>query len=219
MIAIDLHTHSTASPDGGLKPEQYQAMLTSGTLQVIAVTDHDTIAMAQELHSQFGDQIIVGEEISSSEGDIIGLYLTEVVPPGLSPQETAERIHAQGGLVYLPHPFERLRPGVGASFLEALKDTLDIIEGYNGRSLSLQANSRAAQWATDHGIPMATSSDAHGWRGWGKSHTRIDAVPTRATLTQLLCTAQFINRRPGVRGRLYPNANRLRKRLRTESVS
>ena len=219
MIAIDLHTHSSASPDGGLKPEHYQAMFASGKLQVIAVTDHDTIAMAQELYGQFGDKIIIGEEITSSGGDIIGLYLTEAVPPGLSPLETVARIHAQGGLVYLPHPFERLRPGVGASLLEELQDTLDIVEGYNGRSLSPQANARATLWATTHAIPMATSSDAHGWRGWGKSYTIIDELPTRATLAELLHNAQFINRRPGVHGTLYPKANRLLKRVRAGGAS
>jgi predicted metal-dependent phosphoesterase TrpH len=211
MVAIDLHTHSIASPDGGIRPEQYAVMLASGILDYIAITDHNTITTAQRLHNQLGERIIVGEEITTTDGDIIGLYLTELIPKGLSAQEAAKRIHAQGGLVYAAHPFERVRKGIGAHILTALGDDIDIIEGYNGRSLSRNSNRAAAAWATTHHIAAAASSDAHGWHGWGNTYTQIPIPPTKETLKKLLETARLITHRPTVRGALYPKLNRLRK--------
>src|SRR5262245_43185713 len=111
-MKIDLHTHSIASPDRSLSAKNYQKMLASGKLDYVAVTDHNVIDFARILHDQLGEQIIVGEEIATSEGEIIGLYLTSVVPSGLSAAETVRAIKDQDGLVYIPHPFETLRNGL-----------------------------------------------------------------------------------------------------------
>lgn len=213
MMNIDLHTHSIASPDGGLNEAQYQAMLASGKLDYIAVTDHGTITFARALQQRLGAQIIVGEEITAREGDIIGLYLRHAVPGGLPVVETASQIHGQGGLVYVPHPFERLRKGPARTALAALEACADIIEVYNGRALSRRANARAAAWAADTQKPAAASSDAHGWHGWGRSYSVVAAAPTRGTLAALLVHAVLVTHRPGLRMVLYPKLHRLGKRL------
>src|SRR5882757_5862760 len=99
MIKIDLHTHSVASPDGSLTAVHYQRAL--GRLDVIAVTDHNRIDFAQKLQTELGERIIVGEEITTLEGEIVGLYLQTLIPAGLSVVETVRQIHAQGALVYI----------------------------------------------------------------------------------------------------------------------
>jgi predicted metal-dependent phosphoesterase TrpH len=209
MPRIDLHTHSAASPDGSLKAEDYKQILDSGTLDFIAVTDHDRIDFAVQLQAELGDRIIVGEEISALEGEIIGLYLQEAVPAGLSARETVERIHAQNGLVYIPHPFETRREGIPLRVLDSIAEEVDIIETCNGRTLQ-DRSGQARQWSADHVVPGAASSDSHGKRGWGNTHSIIAEAPTADTLVTLLHDASHSTRSTGFVGRLYPKLNRLR---------
>jgi len=209
MVRVDLHTHSQASPDGSLSTKDYQEMLASGGLDYIAVTDHDRIDFAQELQGELGEQIIVGEEITTQQGEIIGLYLQQAIPAGLSTQETVQRIRKQGGLVYVPHPFETVRKGLSFASLNAIAKHVDIIEAYNGRSLQNRSK-QAAHWTQQYPVPGAASSDAHGPRGWGNTYSVITEPPTRETLISLLHSASHNTKSTGIIGRLYPKLNRLR---------
>lgn len=211
MPRIDLHTHSTASPDGGLSAKDYARMLTSGRLNTIAVTDHDRIDFAVELQRELGNAIIIGEEITAQEGEIVGLYLSEVVPAGLSAIETMKHIHKQGGLVYIPHPFETARKGLPLETLNQVAALVDIVEVYNGRTMQNRAK-RAKAWAVGHHTSGASSSDAHGPRGWGKTASIIAEQPTSSTLIRLLDAATHSTASTGLTGRLYPKYNRLIKR-------
>jgi predicted metal-dependent phosphoesterase TrpH len=212
MFRVDLHTHSVASPDGGLTIANYAAMLKSGRLQAVAVTDHDRIDFALDLQTRLGDAVIVGEEVTAREGEIIGLYLVRAVPAGLSAQETAHEIHKQGGLVYVPHPFETTRKGLPLAALETIAGMVDIVETYNGRSLQNRSG-EAQKWAAAHDIPQISSSDAHGRRGWGNTASMLAEPPTRETLLRLLLNATADNTSTGGVGRLYPKLNRLKQRV------
>jgi len=216
---VDLHTHTTASPDGSLRAEHYRRMLQSRRLDFVAVTDHNTTDMACTLHAEFGDRIIIGEEITALEGEIIGLYLHETVPAGLPALTTAERIHAQGGLVYVPHPFETVRKGLPADVLEKIAKHVDIIETHNGRAVFQNRTNEAVAWAAQHGVPGAAGSDAHGRAGWGRTYTVLSATPTSDNLLQLLSTATNHYASPGVHGLLYPKINRAKARLYTAQRS
>ena len=135
MFKVDLHTHSVASKDGGITPEQYADLLKSETVDIIAITDHDRIDFALGMRDALGkNRIIVGEEISTTDGEIIGLYLEKNIEPGLSAKETIKQIKKQGGLVYIPHPFEKVRHGLELETLEEIKNDIDIIESFNGRA-------------------------------------------------------------------------------------
>lgn len=213
MFKIDLHTHSVASPDGSLTADQYRRALEQGRLDCVAVTDHNTIAFAHELQKELGkSKVIVGEEITTSQGEIIGLYLKEVVSAGLTPLETVEAIHDQGGLVYVPHPFETVRKGITMETLEEICREVDIIEIRNGRAMFQNFAASATAWAIAHDIPGAASSDAHGYAGWCRTYSMVAKMPTRRTLVQLLAHANHVAAFPGIRGMLYPKFNRLRKR-------
>jgi predicted metal-dependent phosphoesterase TrpH len=213
MYKTDLHTHSSASPDGGITPAQYQKALESGMLDAMAVTDHNDISVALQLHHDLGDQIIVGEEIMTTHGEIIGLFLTERVPAGLSPQDTVRHIKDQDGLVYIPHPFETYRKGMAPHILEEIADFVDIIEVCNGRAFLQNRSSQAVVWARLNQKDGAASSDAHGFKGLGRTYSDLSEMPTRANLLTILDTAVLRTRNPSFRALLYPKYHRFRKKL------
>jgi predicted metal-dependent phosphoesterase TrpH len=185
-------------------------MLKSGRLDMVAVTDHNRIDFAKKLHSELGNKIIVGEEIATNEGEVIGLYLTDAIPAGLPVRECVKRIHKQGGLVYVPHPFETARKGLSLEALDSIATNVDIIETYNGRTLQNKGE-QAKEWATQHTVPWASSSDAHGWRGWGNTASSIGEPPTKKNLAHLLNLAAHDTTSTGLIGRLYPKLNQLHK--------
>jgi predicted metal-dependent phosphoesterase TrpH len=210
VYKADFHTHTKESPDGALRLSHYRRMLEKRRLDVIAITDHNVTEYAKQVHAELGDRIIVGEEITTSEGEIIGLYLTKTIPPYLSVMQTIAEIHKQGGLVYIPHPFETIRKGLSHALLDSIAQHVDIIEVHNGRAMLQDRSEAALSWASSHGVAGAASSDAHGLGGWGRTYSMLHAMPTRDTLTQLLASAEYEVGFPGV-GMLYPRLNRVRK--------
>ncbi len=213
MYKVDLHTHSELSADGGINTEQYRNIIDRGELDLIAITDHNTIDFATRLQKELGDHIIVGEEIMTAAGEIIGLYLTKAISAGLSPIETVLQINAQDGLVYIPHPFETIRKGLHPSILEEISDHIDIIEIYNGRAFAQNKSAPAVVWSKLNRKTGVSSSDAHGIHGLGKSYTQTKEMPNRNTLIDQLNTGTPIATRPTVRSLLYPKYHRLRKKI------
>lgn len=209
---VDLHTHSLLSPDGGLKLSHYKYFLDNKLLDHIAITDHNDTAFAFEAQRQLGSGIIVGEEIMTSEGEIIGLYLTENIEPGLSPVQTVQAIKKQGGIVYIPHPFETVRSGISEAALQSIIKDVDIIETYNGRAYFQNKGRLARKWAKDHTKAMTASSDTHGRYGWGYTFAVTDKSITRQSIVSQLKSAECSTRRVGI-GIVYPKLNRLRKAL------
>ena len=213
MYKIDLHTHSSASPDGGITPDQYAHILEEGILDYVAITDHDTIELAQSLHKTYGDKVIIGEEISTADGEIVGLFLSKLVTPGLPASKTAELIHEQGGLVYVPHPFETVRKGLPSRVLDTMTHMVDIMEVYNGRAVFQNRGPKAVTWARLHQKATAASSDAHGTRGLGATYTHIKEPPTNINLPELLALGHHMTHRPPLYTLLYPKHNRLMRKL------
>lgn len=194
--------------------DDYRKMLDNRLLDYVAITDHGCIDFAVAARQELGARIIVGEEIMTGEGELIGLFLTESVPAGLALSEAAARIHSQGGLVYVPHPFETLRSGVGRKALGRIVDEVDIIETHNGRAVFSRRARQAVAWAASHDIATAAASDAHGRQGWGNAYSIISGKPRPATLPDLLRTATHHRGMVGARGLLYPKYNRLLRGIR-----
>ena len=196
----DLHLHTTAS-DGVATVEQLLMYVTRRTdLRVIAVTDHDTIAGAQQAQALvvargLPVEVIVGEEITSRDGHIVGLWLREVVPPGLSAAETVAAVHAQGGLAFAAHPFFRSRRPArpGAPMIEGVGRLLkrvafDAVEVINGTPCLQVTNLMARRFNRLHcGLPEIGASDAHILAAVGKSHTLFYGT-TAADLRRALQT-------------------------------
>src|SRR5439155_14699260 len=130
-------------------------------IDVIAITDHNRIEAKLEFRDTVGQRCIVGEEVRTTEGEIIGLFLEEFIPPRLSPEETIAEIKRQGGVVYVPHPFDRIRRGViTPEALHRVAPLLDAVEVLNARLHSASQNGEALRFAQERGLLQA-GSDAH----------------------------------------------------------
>lgn len=169
MLKADLHIHTYFSHDCATPPEQLVARCLDAGLNCIAVTDHNTIQGALALKELAPFIVIIGEEVRTSEGEITGLFLHEEVPPGLTAFATARRIRGQGGLVSIPHPFDRVRTSVIRP--EGLDDVVplaDIVEGFNARNTFRRADQRAMELAKARDLAVSAVSDAHTIRevGW-----------------------------------------------------
>ncbi|MDP9251738.1 MAG: PHP domain-containing protein [Chloroflexota bacterium] len=162
-LRVDMHTHSEYSPDSRTPLAVQAAAIKAAGLHVVCATDHNTIEGAVRLRELAdGFRVIVGEEVSSRDGEIIGLFLEKAVPRGLPADETIARIHDQGGLVSVPHPFSRNRRfHLRRSVLERVWTDVDCIEVFNAREAFTQDNVRAAAFAKEKGLPGAVGSDAH----------------------------------------------------------
>jgi predicted metal-dependent phosphoesterase TrpH len=186
---LDLHTHSIISQDGGITASQYEKILSSGELDCVAITDHNETSFARIMQKKLGDRIIVGEEITTTEGEIIGLYLKETIPGGIGLEEAIASIKHQGGLVYVPHPFGRFRYGLDRDALDRITDEIDIVEVFNGRGRFRGKSFLAVQFAAKNNLLQAASSDAHGWKGLGHTSSALSEFPTKKTFKSLLSTA------------------------------
>ena len=197
---LDLHNHTHHSYDAHIRPADYERAHAAGLVDVVAITDHNTITGALELREQASFPVIVGEEIDTADGELIGLFLEAPVPAGLPAIETAELIRAQGGLVYLQHPFYRLVRGrMRDAVREALRGRglLDIVEAANGGPFTTGANAQALAWGRASGLPHTASSDAHEPSMIGTCLVSAPAGPVyAATLPALLRAATPVDRRP-----------------------
>ena len=128
----------------------------------MAVTDHNTMDGAFEMAERLPIPVILGEEIKSTEGDIIGLFLSHEIPRDMSPAETVAAIREQGGLVLLPHPFDGLRrSALGRAAVDSIVDDIDIFEVFNGRTLLRRDNDAADRYADEHSLIKSVGSDSH----------------------------------------------------------
>ncbi len=174
-IKIDLHVHTCYSPDSLTSLDDLTAAVETAGLDGLAVLDHNCISGAQALREMAPFLVIVGEEVSTTAGEVAGLFLSECVPPGLSPAEAVERIHEQGGLVYVPHPFDRYRSSaLGGHALTSILDQVDAIEVLNARVLFPTDNDRALAFARDLGIPGGAGSDAHSTQEIGRAFVEME---------------------------------------------
>ncbi len=220
-MKVDLHTHSTASHDGGISREQYKVTLENKVLDYIAITDHNTAQLALELKGELGSKIIVGEEIMTSQGELVGLFLTKTIQPGKSARSTVAAIKAQGGLVYIPHPLETRRKGLSLKTIEQLADSIDIIETGNPRAVGTPIAIRNRQieiskWLEQNPkfkIALATSSDGHGVKALGRNYVEIKQLPTEQNLVGELLKGKLVGRGAKIIERLYPSWHRLRKTI------
>jgi len=174
-MKVELHSHTHHSHDCLLTDEAIMAVCQRRGIGALAVTDHNQIAGAFELQRRAPFPVIVGEEIFTAQGEIIGLFLREFIPRGLPVQETIARIKAQGGLVYVPHPFDSFRKGaIGRETLDAIRADVDLLEVLNARNLRREDDDRSYHYAHEHGLTMAAGSDAHSVGEFGNAYLEME---------------------------------------------
>jgi predicted metal-dependent phosphoesterase TrpH len=183
-LRIDMHSHTHRSFDCLSEPARILDAARARGIDRLVVTDHNEISGALELRDADPERILVGEEVKTLEGfDLIGILLTERIPRGTPARETCERIRSQGGVVYVPHPFDIARAGAGRHLAE-IADLVDVVEVHNARCWAPWFDRRAADWAALHGKLVGAGSDAHTIREIGRG--LVEVPPFESTREGLL---------------------------------
>ena len=215
---IDLHCHTNASFDSLADPLAVVRAAAGRGLTHLAITDHDRIegALRARDGAPAGLTVIVGEEIRTAAGDLIALFLERAVPPGRPVAETIAAVREQGGLVGVPHPFDRLRGSMGRSAaLEAMVGLVDWVEAFNARVFGGAANEQAALLARDFGLPGVAVSDAHSTLEVGVAYTALTGDPsTPAGMLAALPSAELVTGRATYFVRLNTPLAKLVQRMR-----
>ena len=174
MIKADLHIHTCYSIDCLTPVERIVDRCLEIGINCIAVADHNTITGALKLRELAPFKVIVAEEVLTPVGEIMGLFLSEEVSRGLSPQETISRIRSQGGLVAIPHPFGRSLPWNANPLTSAeVLSQVDIIETFNSRTPFSNSNARAWKLAKEQGKAGSAGSDAHTLGEIGRAYVEM----------------------------------------------
>ncbi len=218
MARVDLHLHTEYSPDSlnRLLDVARRAKLVG--LTHLAVTDHNTIDGAIKLQEVSELPVIVGEEIMTVDGELIGLFLREPVPPGMSASATASAIHQQGALVYLPHPQDPFRRAMRPAALRAIAEQVDIIEVFNGRCVLKSSNERALQLAGQLSAVPAAASDAHTLHEIGRSYVLGPEFRDAQGLLASLAQGTMTRRRSGAAIHLLSRLAVARRQMRRGRV-
>jgi predicted metal-dependent phosphoesterase TrpH/glycosyltransferase involved in cell wall biosynthesis len=176
-IHVDLHMHTDHSKDCATPVETLLATARDVGLGAIAITDHNEVSgafAAAELADDYGVKVIVAEEVKTAEqGEVIGLFLSERIERGLTMSETIAEIRRQGGLVYVPHPFDRLHSVPDYEHLLEMVEEIDILEVFNPRVALTAFNEEAARFAEKYRIVPGAGSDSHVAQGLGSVMTRV----------------------------------------------
>ncbi len=170
MLRVEFHCHTSFSKDSLTAPRQLVEACRRKRIDRVVVTDHDTIAGALAAHALDPERVIVGEEIMTSRGEILAAFVTQEVPPGLSPRETIRRLRDQGAFISVSHPFDEWRSGgwQERDLLE-IAPLVDAIEVYNSRCVDPAFNRRARDFALAHSLAGTVGSDAHAAFELGRS--------------------------------------------------
>jgi predicted metal-dependent phosphoesterase TrpH len=234
---VDLHCHTSASFDSLAAPASMVRAAASRGLTHLAITDHDRIDGALEARA-FAEarglplQVLIGQEIRTTGGDMIGVFLDKVIEPGGTPASAIAAVRAQGGLIGIAHPFDRFRGSlgrgeVGGSDIESIATQVDWIEAWNARLMFGDGNARAAALAARLGVPGVAVSDSHTTLEVGVASTVVRGDPStpeglRAALgepvelvfgrasayVRLITPAAMLVNRARRRGRARPAAGR-----------
>ena len=196
LAFADFHVHTRFSRDSLLGEDRFIHLALERGLTHVAITNHDNVEGAVAVRERVVAQgledrlhVVLGEEVSSADGEIVGIFLTETVPPGLSADETADAIHAQGGLVSIPHPYDPFRRShIREAPLMALAEAgkIDAIEVFNSRVTFARHNEEAALLAARYGIPGIACSDAHSGIEVAMSFNALPAFETAEELRAAL---------------------------------
>lgn len=213
-MRIDLHCHTRYSGDSLTRLPALLRWMDRRSVDMVAITDHNTIAGALEFQSRAPERFVVGEEIKTQDGEVIALFLKKEIPSGLSVLETIARIRDQGGLVGVSHPLDRVRSeAMGRDKLEEIHQNLDFVEVLNARTVFPEDNERARELAVRWGLPGSAGSDAHAPREVGRAYVELPPFEDAATFLQSLRQGKVGGRVSSPLVHLISTYSKCRKRL------
>jgi predicted metal-dependent phosphoesterase TrpH len=187
QVKADLHVHTTYSSDSVITPKQLVFYAKKRGLTAVAVTDHNKVEGAQKIAKQTDFLIIPGTEVSSMHGHIVGLNVNELIPRGLSADETVDLIHEAGGIAIACHPFALMKGSVG----KHVSDRFDAVEAINASAFPFnRATSKAHQLAERLKLPKVAGTDAHYGPVIGQAYTVIDSEPNAEAIIKAIKKGQ-----------------------------
>ncbi len=176
-VRVDMHSHTMWSGDSTTTPDELAAAVAESRLDVLCITDHNAIAGAIAVADSLTCQVVVGEELRTAAGEIIGLFLTERVPAGVNHLDAARAIRDQGGVVYVPHPFDPMRNNLAERALYELAELglIDAVEVLNAKTSLASLNRRAVAFADEFDLAHGAGSDAHVPDALGAAYVEVTA--------------------------------------------
>ena len=190
MKKVEFHIHTRRSHDSLLSTFFIMIMCKLRKIDCVAICDHNQIEMAinkKNYLERHHINVIVGEEVFTTEGEIIGLFLNEKIPANLTPEETVFQIKKQGGLVYIPHPYDekRYKTVLNSDALERIIDDVDFIECHNGRNISPMFSKKQNAIAEKYKKVKVVGSDAHCFFEIGRNYIMLESIEKEALLTSV----------------------------------
>ena len=216
MIKADLHIHTEYSLDSGNKLSDIIKRCLELKIDCIAVSDHGTIEGALELEKTAPFKVIVAEEILTPHGEIMGMFLKETIPSGLSADDTVSRIREQNGLVCIPHPIDVLRASaleIGEIERLAGKGHLDLMEVLNSRTVIKRCLKRSKKLAAKYNIPGSAGSDAHTIAEIGSAYLEMPDFEGRDDFLKAVEKSRVCGKSTGLFVHLYSLRHRIIKKL------
>ncbi|MEI7617014.1 MAG: PHP-associated domain-containing protein [Actinomycetota bacterium] len=193
-VRVDLHSHTMWSGDSTTTPDELLDAVVASGIDVLCITDHNAIRGALEVAANLPCRVIVGEELKTHAGEIIGLFLNERVPIGVQPREAARLIRDQGGLVYIPHPFDPMRRNLDEGAMRDLAHDgfIDAIEVLNAKTSLKSLNAKAAAFAEEFDLAGGAGSDAHVPLALGAAYVEMPDFDGPADFLAKLRVAQVV---------------------------
>ena len=213
-INVELHCHTYHSSDSLMLPKQILQACDRRGIDRVAITDHNSIAGARETAALGPERVIIGEEILTTEGEILGYFVQEEIPKGLPPMEVVERLRAQGAVISIAHPFDPTRGHRWSmETLETLFPHIDALEVFNARCWNDQPNDMAADIARNTGLNSTAGSDAHAPAEVGRAYLNMPAFSDADSFKEALAHVRVMGRRSVPLVHLYSRYATWRKRL------
>jgi predicted metal-dependent phosphoesterase TrpH len=192
---VELHSHTMWSKDCVVDFEAILRVCEGRGVDRIAITDHNTADGALAMQKLAPDTVIVGEEIMTDRGEILGYFMCESIPAGLTPDETIKRLRDQGAVISVSHPFDRLRKGAWhEEDLLKIIDKVDAIEVFNARCMYKEDNVKAQLFAQKHNLTGTVGSDAHSRIEYGRALVQMQPFEGASDFLLSLRAAQHLNR-------------------------
>lgn len=195
LLRVDMHVHTRASPDSLNPLAGILEAMDACRIDRVVISDHNRIEGALRLREMAPERVLVGEEVKTAEGpDLIGIFLSELIPRGTPIREACAMIRAQGGVVYVPHPYDTRRSGAG-HLLDEIRDLVDVVEAHNARTFRPELNEMGEAWARENGKLLGAGSDAHTLGEIGRGYVEVPPFePNRESFLAALAAGRVAGR-------------------------